>query len=44
MRADNKKKSSITGSTKVIAKGKAHIGGDWELTDTDGKPFSNKNL
>jgi len=27
MRADNKKKTSLTGNAKIISKGKAHIGG-----------------
>lgn len=29
MRAANAKKSPAEGAKKVVAKGKAHIGGDW---------------
>lgn len=36
MRAANTKKSPAEGAKKVVAKGKAHIGGDWELIGTNG--------
>jgi protein SCO1/2 len=44
MRAANSKKSKAEGAKKVISKGKAHIGGDWQLIGTDGKPVSHKDF
>ena len=44
MRASNKKKTPADGAKKVIAKGKAHIGGDWELKGTNGQTITNKNF
>lgn len=44
VRSNKKKKSESKAGSKVTAVGKAQIGGDWELIDTDGKPFSNKDL
>ena len=44
MRAANAKNSPAEGAKKVVAKGKAHIGGDWELIGTDGKNVSSKDF
>lgn len=44
IRANKKKKPEAKAAAKVTGVGKAHIGGDWELVDTNGKPFSNKDL
>ena len=43
LRADKSKKT-VNGAKKVIAKGKAHIGGDWKLTNTKGEQVSNQNF
>lgn len=44
IRAQKKIDKSITGMTKVTSVGKVQIGGDWQLTDTKGRPFGSKNL
>ncbi len=44
LRAEKKKSSNLQGNAVVTASGKAHIGGDWQLTDTSGKTLSNKDL
>lgn len=44
IRADKKMDKSITGLTKVTSSGKANIGGEWELIDTNGKKFGSKDL
>ena len=44
MRAANKKNKPGEGAKKVVAKGKAQIGGDWQLIGTDGKIISNKDF
>ena len=41
IRANKKKKSSLV---KQTGSGKAQIGGEWNLFDTEGKPFGNKDL
>ena len=32
-------KKASAGNVKVEALGRAHIGGPWSLTNTEGKPF-----
>ena len=44
IRADKKSDKSISGVKKITSTGKASIGGEWTLTDTDGKPFSSNDL
>lgn len=40
----NKKKEGSAAISKIVGVGKAQIGGDWTLTDTNGKPFGSAEL
>ena len=40
----NKKKDGSAAIAKIVGVGKAQIGGDWTLTDTNGKPFGSTDL
>jgi protein SCO1 len=40
----NKKKKPDTSLVRQTGSGKAQIGGDWQLIDTEGKPFGSSNL
>ena len=40
----NKKKKTDTALVKQTGSGKAQIGGEWQLTDTEGKTFGSKDL
>lgn len=40
----NKKKKSDTSLVRQTGSGKAQIGGEWNLVDTEGKPFGSKDL
>lgn len=43
IRANKKKKTDST-LVKQVGSGKAQIGGEWHLTDTEGKPFGSNDL
>lgn len=40
----NKQKKRDSSLVRQTGAGKAQIGGDWQLVDTDGKPFGNSEL